>query len=46
MGNCSKLMNAFSYNATNYNNHSGYCDAVDLHTSTTNLVLKTTRWLT
>ena len=39
-GDCSTLMNTFSYNGTNYNNYGGYCDAVDLHTSTTNLTME------
>ena len=39
-GDCSVLMNSFSYNGTNYNNYGGYCDAVDLHTSTTNLTME------
>ncbi len=39
-GDCSTLMNTFSYNGVNYNNYGGYCDAVDLHSSTTNLTME------
>ncbi len=40
VGDCSVLMNTFSYNGTNYNNYGGYCDAVDLHSSTVNLTIE------
>ena len=38
-GDCSALMNTYSYNGNNYDKYGGFCDAVDLHTSTTNLTM-------
>jgi hypothetical protein len=38
-GDCSALMNTYSYNGNNYDKNGGFCDAVDLHTSTTNLTM-------
>ena len=38
-GDCSALMNTYSYNGNNYDKYGGYCDAVDVHTSTTNLTM-------
>ena len=39
-GDCSNLMNTFSYNGANYDSAGGYCSAVNLHTSTTNLTIE------
>jgi hypothetical protein len=39
-GDCSNVMNSFSYNGNNYDNVGGFCSAVNLHTSTTNLTIE------
>jgi Chitobiase/beta-hexosaminidase C-terminal domain len=39
-GDCSNLMNAFSYNGNHYDSAGGFCSAVNLHTSTRNLTIE------
>jgi hypothetical protein len=39
-GDCSNLMNTFSYNGNHYDSAGGFCSAVNLHTSTKNLTIE------
>lgn len=42
-GDCAKYMSTFSYSGTNYNNAGGFCAAVLIDTSTTNLTITNNR---
>ncbi len=42
-GDCANYMNTFYYGGTNYNNAGGFCAGVNLHSSTTNLLLANNR---